>query len=68
MSRKKTLDLRTLRRYLTRAEVDNKMLTLIIKKPSQYVVECLSGKKPFTLSDLISIADLLNCEISDFMT
>ena len=68
MSREKTLDLRTLRRYLVRAEVDNKTLTFIIKKPSQYVVDCLSGKKSFTLADLLSIADLLNCEISDFMT
>lgn len=66
MSREKTLDLKLLRRRLRSAQVDETLLSRILGRPSQYVVERLSGKQPFIMNELMSIADLLNCDLLDF--
>lgn len=66
MSREKTLDMKALRRCLRNASVDNNLLSRILQRPRQYVVDRVSGKQPFLMKELLSIADLLNCDICDF--
>lgn len=60
------MDLKLLRRRLRVASVDETLLSRILKRPRRYIVERLSGKQPFIMSELMSIADLLNCDILDF--
>lgn len=68
MSTQKTIDLKALRSRLKRSSVDKKLLTIILRRPSQYIQDRLSGLKPFTYSELLSISDLIGCEIQDLMS
>ncbi len=68
MSRKKVVDLRKLRDRLRRAHVTSRFLAVVLRTPPQRVEECLNGTTSFTYSQLLSIADLIGCEIPDLMS
>ncbi len=65
MSRKNITYLSDLKKKLKRSQVDIYLLTRILRRPRQYIVDRLDGIQHFTLKDLLSIADLIGCDISD---
>lgn len=65
-SRSATFNLPYLKQRLKQASVTEKLLTVILRRPLQYVVDRLAGKKSFTYMELLSIADLLNSDMTDF--
>lgn len=68
MSSKKGLNLRELNRRIHTNSLDVSLLSKVIGKPSYRIVNGLSGKQPFNYIELLAIADLINCEISDLLS